>query len=67
MQYGAYGLILIFAVLCYRALWLYGNRRDDVEEEFNRYVLEKDRIVRLGVFFSGEFEGMGVRVDLEGQ
>lgn len=67
MQYGAYGLILILAALCYRAVWLYGNRRDDVEEEFNQYVFEKDRMVRLDVFCSGEFEGMGVRMDLEGQ
>lgn len=67
MQYGAYGLILILAALCYRAMWLYGNRRDDVEEAFNRYVFEKNRMVRLGVFCSGEFEGMRVRMDLEGQ
>jgi len=28
---------------------------------------KKDRTVRSGVFYSGEFEGMAVRIDLEGQ
>ena len=33
-----------------------------------RYMFEKkDRMVRLGVFYSREFETMVVRMDLEGQ